>query len=77
MWLLYACNYITLFVCTVLPESVCPNGNACSQDCLISFGEEVCSCVPGYSLADDGISCIGKYNVYIHPASVSKFACEY
>ncbi len=51
----------------VLPESTCPDGNACSQNCVILFGQAQCSCNPGYSLSENGVSCLGEHMQSIHP----------
>ena len=40
-------------------SSFCSNTNECDQNCVLLDGVKQCSCVKGYSLAEDGLTCQG------------------
>ncbi len=56
-------TYYYYFDITDLDECDSQNGG-CDQICTNNNGSFLCSCSTGYTLADDDLSCEGKWYIY-------------
>ena len=60
-------SYVNCSIFPVLDIDECKVGSStCTQNCENTEGSYTCSCDVGYTLADDGTTCIGNIHHDVH-----------
>ena len=53
-----------ILICTVIDTDECVSGeHNCDQNCHNNEGSYTCTCEDGYTLSNDGKTCVGVYNI--------------